>query len=235
MLLTIKDLHVSYGHIDALRGISLEVEEGQIISIIGSNGAGKSSLLNTISGRVKAKSGEILLNGEKLPAQAHKIVHKGITQVPEGRKVFAGLTIEENLQMGGMTQPASTIKPRIEEMYKIFPRLEERKSQQAGTMSGGEQQMLAIARGLMASPKLLLLDEPSLGLAPIVVGQVFNLIKEIKEMGYTILLVEQNASQALKFSDYCYVLENGEIKMHGPSAELRANADIISAYLGEKA
>lgn len=235
MLLTIKDLYVSYGHIDALRGVSLEVQEGQIISIIGSNGAGKSSLLNTISGRVKAQKGEIILNDEKIPTAAHKIVKKGITQVPEGRKVFAGLTIEENLQMGGVTQPANTIKPRIEEMYKIFPRLEERKDQQAGTMSGGEQQMLAIARGLMASPKLLLLDEPSLGLAPIVVAQVFNLIKEIKEMGYTILLVEQNASQALKFSDYCYVLENGTIKMEGPSAELRKNADIISAYLGEKA
>lgn len=235
MLMTIKDLHVSYGHIVALRGVTLDIEEGQIISIIGSNGAGKSTLLNAISGVVKPKQGEILFNNEKLPNSPHKIVQKGITHVPEGRKVFAGLSVEENLQMGGVTQPIHTIKPRIEEMYKLFTRLGERKEQQAGTLSGGEQQMVAIARGLMANPKILLLDEPSLGLAPIVVAQVFKLIREIKEMGYTILLVEQNASQALKFSDYCYVLENGEIKMQGASEELRKSSDIISAYLGEKA
>ncbi|MEM1485905.1 ABC transporter ATP-binding protein [Oscillospiraceae bacterium PP1C4] len=234
MLLEIKDLYVSYGHIDALNGISLNVEKGQIISIIGSNGAGKTTLLSTISGIVKRKSGRICFEGEELPSEPHKIVRRGITQVPEGRKVFAGLTIEENLIMGGMTQKVRDTKEIEKRMFELFPRLDERRKQQAGTMSGGEQQMLAIARGLMSQPKLLLLDEPSLGLAPIVVKQVFALIKDIRDMGYTVLLVEQNANQALKLSDYAYVLENGTIKMEGKSSDLLQNNDIISAYLGEK-
>lgn len=234
MLLSVKDLYVSYGHVDALNGVSLNVAKGQIISIIGSNGAGKSTLLSSISGLIKPKKGAIFFEGSALPAEPHKIVLKGITQVPEGRRVFAGLSIEENLIMGGVTQSAKDNKDSIEKMYKLFPYLGERRTQQAGTLSGGQQQMLAIARGMMARPKLLLLDEPSLGLAPIMVNVVFGLIKEIRDMGYTVLLIEQNASQALKLSDYAYVLENGVIKMEGDSKELLANQDIISAYLGEK-
>lgn len=233
-LLDIKDLHVSYGHVDALNGISLQVEKGQIISIIGSNGAGKTTLLNTISGLVRPRSGQVLFEGQTLPREPHRVVRQGITHVPEGRKIFAGLTIEENLLMGGITRKVGDTHATEKRMFELFPRLDERRKQQAGTLSGGEQQMLAIARGLMSQPKLLLLDEPSLGLAPIVVTQVFALIREIRDMGYTILLVEQNANQALKLSDYAYVLENGVIRTHGPSAKLLEDSDIISAYLGEK-
>ena len=234
MLLDIQNLKVAYGQIDALHEISLTVEQGQIVSIVGANGAGKHTLLNAITGVLPIKGGKILFEGEQLPAAAHRIVRKGITHVPEGRKVFAGLTVEENLVMGGFTRPAKEAKERQEEMLDLFPILRQRKKQQAGTLSGGEQQMLAIARGLMPKPKLLLLDEPSLGLAPIIVNQVFKLIREVRDMGYTILLVEQNAQQAMRLSDYTYVLENGSIRMHGPSAELLENPDVISAYLGEK-
>lgn len=234
MLLKVEDLYVSYGHVDALNGVSLEVEKGQIISIVGANGAGKTTLLNALSGIVKVKKGQILFEDKPLPQAAHNIVKSGITHVPEGRRVFAGLTTEENLIIGGISRKVSETKHIMARMYEIFPRLKERHSQQAGTMSGGEQQMLAIARGMMSNPKLLLLDEPSLGLAPIVVNQVFELIKEIRDMGYTILLVEQNAKQALKLSDYTYVMENGVIKMQGKSKELLKNAEIMSAYLGEK-
>ena len=232
-MLEIKNLSVSYGHIVALDDVSFKVENGTIVSIIGSNGAGKSTLLNTISAVVKRKSGEILMDGEELPVVAHKVVRQGVVQVPEGRRVFPGLTVTENLIMGGSRISAAEAKKKIPDMYKLFPRLDERKNQMAGTLSGGEQQMLAIAKGLMADPKILLLDEPSLGLAPIIVNQVFEIIKTINERGITVLLVEQNANKAMAISDYTYVLENGKIASEGPSKELLSNADIRKSYLGE--
>ena len=234
MLLEVKDLVVAYGPIDALHGLNLQVEKGQIVSIVGANGAGKTTLLNAITGVLPIKGGKVLFEGEQLPAAAHRIVRKGITHVPEGRKVFAGLTVEENLVMGGVTRKAAASRETQEKMYDLFPILRERKKQQAGTLSGGEQQMLAIARGLMAEPRLLLLDEPSLGLAPIIVDQVFKLISDVRDMGYTILLVEQNAQQAMRLSDYTYVLENGNIRMHGKSSDLLEDESILAAYLGEK-
>ncbi len=234
MLLTIRNLTVAYGTIDALHDIQLDVGKGQIVSIIGANGAGKSTLLKAVSGMLPVKGGEVLFEGRRLPVSPHAVVRAGITHVPEGRKVFAGLTVEENLIMGGITRKIAEAGKAQEEMFQFFPILKERRRQQAGTLSGGEQQMLAIARGLMSKPKLLLLDEPSLGLAPIIVNQVFSLIKSIREMGYTILLVEQNAKQAMRLSDYTYVLENGYVRMHGPSSKLLADEEIITAYLGEK-
>jgi branched-chain amino acid transport system ATP-binding protein len=234
MLLTIRNLTVAYGAIDALHNIELDVEKGQIVSIIGANGAGKSTLLKAVSGMLPVKGGEVLFEEHRLPSTPHAIVRAGITHVPEGRKVFAGLTVEENLVMGGITRKIAESGKAQEEMFRFFPILKERRRQQAGTLSGGEQQMLAIARGLMSKPKLLLLDEPSLGLAPIIVNQVFSLIRSIREMGYTILLVEQNAKQAMRLSDYTYVLENGYVRMHGPSSRLLADEEIITAYLGEK-
>lgn len=234
MLLEIKNLHVSYGKVKALNGLNLNVEKGKIISIIGANGAGKSTLLDTISGRVRKNKGEILFEGKTLPKEVHKIVHNGITQVPEGRKIFAGLTVEENLIMGGITQPKASTQETEDKMYQLFPVLKERRNQQAGTLSGGEQQMLALARGLMSQPKLLLLDEPSLGLAPIIINQVFDFIRTIRDMGFTILLVEQNATKALQLCDYAYVIENGLVRMEGSSQDLMSRSDIVSAYLGEK-
>ncbi|MGB4589775.1 MAG: ABC transporter ATP-binding protein [Clostridiaceae bacterium] len=234
MLLEIKNLEVSYGNVKALNGISLNVEKGKIISIIGANGAGKSTLLDSISGRVKKKAGEILFEGKVLPKDIHKIVQTGVTQVPEGRKIFADLSVEDNLIMGGISLPSAKTKATEKAMYELFPILDKRRQQQAGTLSGGEQQMLALARGLMSQPKLLLLDEPSLGLAPIIVNQVFSFIKEIRNMGYTILLVEQNATKALELCDYAYVLENGLVRMEGTAEELLSRSDIVSAYLGEK-
>lgn len=234
MLLEIKNLEVSYGNVKALNGISLNVEKGKIISIIGANGAGKSTLLDSISGRVKKKAGEIFFEGKPLPKDIHKIVQTGVTQVPEGRKIFADLSVEDNLIMGGISLPAAKTKATEKAMYDLFPILDKRRQQQAGTLSGGEQQMLALARGLMSQPKLLLLDEPSLGLAPIIVNQVFAFIKEIRSMGYTILLVEQNATKALELCDYAYVLENGLVRMEGTKEELMKRSDIVSAYLGEK-
>ena len=234
MLLQIKDLVVAYGQIDALHGISLNVEQGQIVAIIGANGAGKTTLLNAISGVLPVKSGSIIFDGKPLPGSVHGIVQHGITQVPEGRKIFAGLSVEENLVMGGFSTSKAKSKENIVRMFSLFPILKERRRQQAGTLSGGEQQMLAIARGMMAEPRLLLLDEPSLGLAPIIVKQVFSLIAQIREMGYTIVLVEQNAQQAMRLSDHTYVLENGCIRIDGTSEEMLANKDVIEAYLGEK-
>lgn len=233
MMMQIRNLEVSYGHVDALKNIHIDVEQGSIVSIIGSNGAGKSTLLQTISGLVPPKRGEILFEGEKLPSMAHKIVHKGIVHVPEGRRVFSGLTVEENLAMGGIRNKVADSKKREQEMFELFPRLAERKKQHAGTLSGGEQQMLAIARGLMANPKLILLDEPSLGLAPVIVKQVFKLIENIRAQGITILLVEQNATQALALSDYAYVLENGEIAFEGKSELILQSDEIKRAYLGD--
>lgn len=231
-MLEIKNVSVNYDHITALIDVSFKVEKGTIVSIIGSNGAGKSTLLNTISGLVKRKSGEILLNNKSLPTIAHKVVKSGIVQVPEGRRVFPGLTVKENLIMGGCRLPVSATKHKFDEMYELFPILGERQNQMAGTLSGGEQQMLAIARGLMANPEILLLDEPSLGLAPIIVKQVFEYITRINRSGITILLVEQNAGQAMAISDVTYVLENGRIVMSGKSSELQNNDKIRKAYLG---
>jgi len=232
-MLKIQNLSVNYDHIVALENVSFAVEKGSIVSIIGSNGAGKSTLINTISGVVRRKSGEILLNGQPLPTAPHKVVHKGVVQVPEGRHVFANLTITENLIMGGSRISAAQANKKIPEMYELFPILGERRNQMAGTLSGGEQQMLAIARGLMAEPDILLLDEPSLGLAPIIVNQVFEIIQRINKSGITILLVEQNASKAMAVSDYTCVLENGKIVREGKSSELRNDPQIQSAYLGE--
>ena len=226
-MLEIRDLNVYYGGIHALKGISLEVEEGQIVSMIGSNGAGKSSMMNAISGIVKYKSGEILYKGQPLPTAANKVVRLGVCQVPEGRLIFANLTVYENLKVG--------IERDLKLVYEIFPRLEERKNQIAGTLSGGEQQMLAMGRGIMSAPDLIMLDEPSLGLAPLLVNTIFDTIREIKAMGKTILLVEQNALKALSVADNAYVLEQGRITKSGPGKELLKDPAIAEAYLGKAA
>lgn len=231
-MLKIKNLCVNYDHIVALDNVSFSVEEGSAVSIIGSNGAGKSTLLNTISGVVKRRSGEVLLNDKPLPTSPHKVVQAGVVQVPEGRRVFVNLTVTENLIMGGSRISSSAANRKIPEMYDLFPILGERRSQLAGTLSGGEQQMLVIARGLMAEPEILLLDEPSLGLAPLIVNQVFEIITGIIQSGITVLLVEQNARKALMISDYTYVLENGRIVKQGKSADLRKDDEIKRAYLG---
>ena len=233
-MLEIKDLNVFYGGIHALKGISLEVEQGQIVSMIGSNGAGKSSMMNAISGIVKYKSGEIIYKGEKLPTQANKIVKAGICQVPEGRLIFANLTTYENLMIGAyLRNDKDGIARDLKRVYEIFPRLEERKDQIAGTLSGGEQQMLAMGRGIMSAPDVIMLDEPSLGLAPLLINTIFETIKEIKSMGKTILLVEQNALKAPSVADKAYVLEQGRITKSGPGAELLKDPQIAEAYLGK--
>jgi branched-chain amino acid transport system ATP-binding protein len=233
-MLSINNLSVSYGHVQALENVDIEVPQGQIVSIIGANGAGKSTLLNTISGLVPSRGGTMTYHGKLLPTRAHRIVQLGIVQVPEGRNVFAGLTVRENLIMGGyLIRGRAATEKKIERMFELFPQLRARKTQQAGTLSGGEQQMLAICRGLMSDPKLILLDEPSLGLAPVLVNEVFKLIANIKQMGITVLLVEQNAVKALSLSDYSYVLENGRIGHHCSGVDMLCNADIKKAYLGE--
>ena len=210
-MLKVKDLNVFYGGIHALKGVGLEVNDGEIVTIIGSNGAGKSSLLNSISGMVKY-TGNIELSGKNLPRQPHKVVKSGICQVPEGRVVFANLTVHENLKMGAyLRNDIKGIKDDFDRVYNLFPRLKEREKQIAGTLSGGEQQMLVMGRGLMSSPELIMLDEPSLGLAPMLINTIFDIIKEIKAMGKTILLVEQNAFKALSVADRAYVLEQGSI------------------------
>ena len=234
-MLTIKDLQVAYGHIEALNGVSVEVPAGRIISIIGSNGAGKTTLLNTISAIVKQKKGAILFNGSPLTRSPHEVVKQGIVHVPEGRKIFAGLTVRENLQAGGyILTDAARLRHNIERMLDMYPILRERENQQAGTLSGGEQQMLAICRGLMSEPKLILLDEPSLGLAPLVVKGVFELIGRIRDEGITVVLVEQNAKKALDICDYAYVLANGRIAMEGRGKDLLCDENVKKAYLGEK-
>ena len=232
-MLEVRDLNVYYGGIHALKGVSLDVEKGQIVSIIGSNGAGKSSLMNTISGIVKHQSGEILFRGEKLPAQANKIVKQGICQVPEGRLIFANLTTYENLILGAyLRKDKAAINRDLKRVYEIFPRLEERKNQMAGTLSGGEQQMLAMGRALMSNPKMILMDEPSMGLSPLLVKEVFSIIEYCHESGITILLVEQNAKMALGIADRDYVLETGNITMSGDAKEMLENEDVKKAYLG---
>ena len=234
-MLEIKDLNLYYGGIHALRGINLEVEEGQIVSIIGSNGAGKSSMMNSISGIVKYKSGEIIYKAEKLPTQANKVVKAGICQVPEGRVIFANLSTYENLMAGAyLRKDKDGIQKDLKRVYEIFPRLFERKDQIAGTLSGGEQQMLAMGRGMMSSPEVIMLDEPSLGLAPLLINTIFETIKEIKSMGKTIILVEQNALKALSIADKAYVLEQGIITKSGLGKDLLKDPQIIEAYLGKK-
>ena len=233
-MLEIRDLNVFYGGIHALRGVTIDVEEGQIVSIIGSNGAGKSSMMNAISGLVKYKSGEILYKGEKLTTAPNKVVKAGICQVPEGRLIFANLSVYENLLTGAyLRNDKAGIQQDVKRVYEMFPRLEERKAQIAGTLSGGEQQMLAIGRGIMSAPDVIMLDEPSLGLAPLMVNTIFDIIKEIKTMGKTILLVEQNALKALSVADRAYVLEQGRITGSGTGRELLSDPKIAEAYLGK--
>lgn len=233
-LLEVKDLQVYYGVIQALKGISFEVNEGEIVTLIGANGAGKTTTMQSIIGLIPSRGGSVVFDGQditKMPC--HKIVHSGLTQVPEGRRIFQELTVYENLLMGGFSQKdQSILKKDIEAIYERFPRLAERKNQIAGTLSGGEQQMLAIGRAMMSRPKLLLLDEPSMGLSPILVDQVFDIIKQLREEGTTILLVEQNAGKSLAISDRAYVLELGEIVLSGTGAELAASEEVKKAYLG---
>ena len=232
-ILKVDDIHVYYGSIHAVKGVSFEVNEGEIVTLIGANGAGKSTILNTISGLLHPKMGSVLFEGHDLKGVApHKIVERGLAQVPEGRHIFQQMTVEENLQMGAYTQPNSTIEPGIADVYERFPRLKERRRQIAGTLSGGEQQMLAMGRALMSKPKLLMLDEPSMGLAPILVEQIFEIIKELHGSGTTILLVEQNAQMALSIADRAYVLETGRITMEGKASELLHNDAVRKAYLG---
>ena len=234
-MLTLDNVSVNYGAIEALTGISMHVEAGEVVTLIGANGAGKTTTLRTITGLLEPREGKISFEGEDISGRAtHRLVAKGISMSPEGRGVFANLSVRENLQMGAyLKKDKRAIAAEMERVFQMFPRLKERESQKAGTLSGGEQQMLAIGRALMSQPRLLLLDEPSLGLAPLVVHTIFEAIDEIKSKGTTILLVEQNAHAALKHSDRAYVLETGRIVMEGPSAELAADPRIKEAYLGE--
>lgn len=234
-MLRVENLNVYYGGIHALKGVSLDIDKGEIVTIIGSNGAGKSTLLNAISGFLKYKEGFINYKGEKLPINPNKVVKLGICQVPEGRLVFANLTVVDNLMLGAyLRKDFKKIKEDLEKVYTLFPRLKEREKQIAGTLSGGEQQMLAMGRGLMSDPELMLLDEPSLGLAPLLVQTVFDIILDIRKMDKTILLVEQNAYKALSIADRAYVLEQGKIKMEGSAKEIAENPLVQEAYLGAK-
>ena len=235
-MLEIKDLHVSYGGIKALRGIDITVPDGKIVTLIGANGAGKSTMLRTISGLVKAESGSITLDGKEiLGLSINKICAEGIALSPEGRRVFSDLTVEENIKIGAyLRKNKSEIKNDMDWVYSLFPRLKERNWQFAGTLSGGEQQMLAVARALMSRPKVLMLDEPSLGLAPLIVQQIFEIIRQINKDGVTVLLIEQNANMALKVADYGYVLETGSIVLEGTGEELLLNESVREAYLGKK-
>ena len=232
-LLSVEDLHVYYGAIHAIKGISFEVNEGEIVTLIGANGAGKTTTLQTVSGLHKASSGSISFDGKDIRSVVtHKLVSSGLAQVPEGRRIFQQMTVEENLEMGAYTQPNDSISGSLKYVYEQFPRLEERKKQIAGTLSGGEQQMLAMGRALMSKPRLLMLDEPSMGLAPILVQQIFEIIETLHKSGITILLVEQNAQAALSIADRGYVLETGRIVTSGTGAELLTSPDIKKAYLG---
>ncbi len=233
-LLELQNVHTYYGHIHALKGISLHVEEGEIVTLIGANGAGKTTTLRTISGILRPRYGTICLEGESLSAyKPHEIVAKGIVQVPEGRRVFSRLTVTENLEMGAFTcTDRKQIEQNMERVFSLFPRLKERRRQLAGTLSGGEQQMLSIGRALMANPRVLLMDEPSMGLAPVLVDSIFETIQELHRAGTTILLVEQNARMALQVASRGYVLETGVIQLEGTAAELRENPQVRAAYLG---
>ena len=232
-LLKVSDIHVYYGAIHAIKGISLEVNDGEIVTLIGANGAGKSTTLNTIAGLLKPRQGTIALNG--VPIQgvgASRMVSKGLALCPEGRRIFQQMTVKENLEMGAYSRPAAEIAGSLEEMFQRFPRLKEREKQVAGTLSGGEQQMLAMARALMSRPRLLMLDEPSMGLAPILVEQIFSIITELHGSGVTVLLVEQNAQMALQVADRAYVMETGLITMQGDASDLLHNDAVQKAYLG---
>ena len=232
-ILKVEDINVYYGAIHAIKGVSFEVNQGEIVTLIGANGAGKSTVLNTVSGLLTSKTGSIVFDGQNLHGVApHKVVARGLAQVPEGRRVFLQMSVEENLEMGAYTRPSSEIAPGIADVYERFPRLKERRTQVAGTLSGGEQQMLAMGRALMSKPKLLMLDEPSMGLAPILVEQIFDIIKDLHKAGTTILLVEQNAQAALSVADRGYVLETGKIVTSGTGTELLASPEIKRAYLG---
>ena len=232
-MLKVNDINVYYGAIHAIKDISFEVREGEIVTLIGANGAGKSTILKTISGLLRSKTGSVKFLDQDIGAVApHKIVERGLAQVPEGRQVFLQMTVEENLEMGGYTRPGSEIAPGIAGVYERFPRLKERRKQVAGTLSGGEQQMLAMGRALMSKPKLLMLDEPSMGLAPILVDQIFDIITELNKAGTPILLVEQNAQMALSVASRGYVLETGRITLTGPGGELLEDEGVKKAYLG---
>ena len=232
-LLKVDDIHVYYGSIHAIKGISFTVNEGEIVTLIGANGAGKSTTLNTISGLLKPRMGMINFNGESIVGTgASRIVMKGMALCPEGRRVFQQMTVRENLEMGGFTRPREEIPASLEDVFTRFPRLKEREKQVAGTLSGGEQQMLAMGRALMSKPRLLMLDEPSMGLAPILVEQIFDIIKELHRAGVTILLVEQNAQMALSIADRAYVLGTGKITISGSAREVLADDRVREAYLG---
>ena len=233
-MLEVKDLNVYYGMIQAIKGISFEVNQGEVIALIGANGAGKTTTLHAVTGLTPVKSGHIFFEGKDITkVPAHKIVSMGMAHVPEGRRVFAQLSVYQNLKMGAYTRKdKDEIRQTLDMVYEHFPRLEERKNQMAGTLSGGEQQMLAIGRALMSNPRLLLLDEPSLGLAPIIIQQIFDTIEQLREQGMTIFLVEQNANQALKLADRGYVLENGHVVLEDTGDALLANEAVRSAYLG---
>jgi branched-chain amino acid transport system ATP-binding protein len=233
-MLVVEDVHTYYGQIHALRGVKITVAKGEVVTLIGANGAGKTTTLKTISGLLHARQGSVHFEGEDITSAApHKLVERGIGHAPEGRRIFPRLTVLENLKMGAFSRPKANIQPDIDRVYALFPRLNERSGQLGGTLSGGEQQMLAIGRALMAEPRLLLLDEPSLGLAPILVVQVFEKIKEINSQGTTVLLVEQNALQALSIAHRGYVLQTGEVVLSGTAESLRQNETVRKAYLGE--
>lgn len=233
MLLEVKDLHVSYGEIKAIRGINFNINQGEIVTIIGSNGAGKSTTLNSLAGLIKPASGTVLFNGEDVTKlESYELVKKGISLSPEGRQIFPRMSVIENLELGGYFRTRTELEKGKNNVFELFPILKERSWQAGGTLSGGEQQMLAIGRALMASPKILILDEPSLGLAPIIVKEIFKLIRKIRDEGITVLLVEQNAKMALSISDRGYVLETGKIRLEGKSEELLNNEEVHKLYLG---
>ncbi|MCL1884387.1 MAG: ABC transporter ATP-binding protein [Defluviitaleaceae bacterium] len=232
-MLKVEDINVYYGNIHAVKGVSFHVNEGEIVTLIGANGAGKSTILKTISGLMHSKTGSISFAGDNISKVApHSIVRRGLAHSPEGRRIFLQMSVRENLEMGNYTQSNKTMRERMEQIYDHFPRLKERRKQVAGTLSGGEQQMLAIGRALMSRPKLLMLDEPSMGLAPILVLEIFKIIRECNDAGVTILLVEQNANMALSISDRAYVLETGTIALEGSAEDLISNDDVKKAYLG---
>lgn len=232
-LLSVRDMHVYYGSIHAIKGISFDVEEGEVVTLIGANGAGKSTTLKTVSGLMVPRAGEIEFAGESIASvPANDLVPKGLALCPEGRSLFQAMSVEENLEMGGYTRPKNEVADDMERIFALFPRLKERRRQIAGTLSGGEQQMVAMGRAMMSRPRLLMLDEPSMGLAPILVQEIFNIIRRLHDEGTTVLLVEQNAQMALSVADRAYVLETGHIAMDGPASELAADDRVRKAYLG---